>query len=51
MTEPVPDEQWPDAEIETRRNDLGVYVPVIPGIDPNVSQEADLFPLDDDEEA
>lgn len=42
MTTPD-DPQWSDEEIEARRNDLATYPPVIPGIDPNISQDPDLY--------
>lgn len=49
MTEPN-DPAWTDQEIDEQRNDAPrEQAPVVPGIGP-VSQDPDLFPLDDEED-
>lgn len=50
MTTPDDDPQWSEEEIDARRNDAPAQQPpVLPGIG-SVSQDPDLFPLDDEQE-
>jgi hypothetical protein len=37
------DPQWSEQEIEARRSDFAPFVPPIPGIDPAISQDPDLY--------
>lgn len=39
----VDDSIWTEARIDALRNTLPAYVPVVPGIDPGVSQDPDLY--------
>jgi hypothetical protein len=45
----TPDEQWSDEEIDARRHDAPAQqAPIVDGIG-EVSQDPDLFPLDEEE--